>query len=281
MTSLILEGGTFRPIFSAGIMDALLENNLMADYCIGVSAGITNAFSYLSRQKKRNLEVLENFRNDKRYLGFRNIFKCRSIFGLDFVFDQIPNVISPFDYDAFYQFKGKVLVGVTNAVTGKSEYLDGKELDKPCTMLRATCAIPFAFPTIKINDTPYFDGGLNDPIPVKKAINDGVDKHIIVLTRPKSYKKTLSKGTKVASKLLRKKYPNLSPVFLNRHKVYNETVAFCEQLEREGKAILLRPSEEEKIESFEKDVEKLKEAYYNGYNLALSRMDEIKEFFKK
>lgn len=281
MTSLILEGGTFRPIFSAGIMDALLDNDLMTDYCIGVSAGITNAFSYLSRQKKRNLEVIENFRNDKRYLSARNLLKCKSIFGLDFVFDEIPNKINPFDYQTFNEYKGKVLVGVTNALTGKSEYLDGKEIDEKCTMLRATCAIPLAFPTIKINDIPYFDGGLNDPIPVKKAIADGSDKHIIILTRPKSYKKTLSKGTKMASKLLKAKYPNLSPVFLNRHKTYNETVAFCEKLEKEGKAIILRPNEDEKIESFEKDVEKLKEAYNNGYNLAISRMDEIKEFFKK
>lgn len=279
MTSLILEGGTFRPIFSAGIMDALLDNDIMAPYCIGVSAGITNAFSYLSRQKRRNLEVLENFRNDKRYLSFRNLFNCRSIFGLDFVFDTIPNEINPFDYDTFNKYTGKVLVGVTNALTGKSEYLNGMELDKKCNMLRATCAIPMAFPSIMINGTPYFDGGLCDPIPIRKAIEDGADKHLIILTRPKSYKKEISRGVKITAKLLKRKYPKLTPVFLNRHEKYNETVKFCEQLEQEGKAIILRPSEEEKIESFEKDVKKLHEAYDNGYKLAMSRMDEIKKLF--
>ncbi|MGL4873929.1 MAG: patatin-like phospholipase family protein [Clostridium sp.] len=279
MKSLILEGGTFRPIFSAGIMDALLDNDIMPDYCIGVSAGITNAFSYLSRQNKRNLEILESFRNDKRYLGARNFLKCKSLFGLDFVFDTIPNKLNKFDEKAFSEYKGKVLVGVTNALTGKSEYLDGHKLDPKCTMLRATCAIPLVFPAIYINGTPYFDGGLADPIPIKKAIKDGSTKHLIILTRPESYRKTLSKSTKVAGKILKKKYPKLVPLFLNRHNTYNETVRFCEELEKEGKAIILRPTEETQVESFEKDVEKLRLAYNNGYKLALSRMDAIKNLY--
>ena len=152
MGSLILEGGTFRPIFSAGVMDALLEEDVMFPYCIGVSAGITDGFSYLSKQKGRNLDVLLKFRHDKRYLGKRNFLKCKSLFGLEFVFDTIPNELFPFDWKTFYEYDGKVLVGVTNAITGKAEYLDGKELDKKCTMLRATCAIPLVFPEIKIND---------------------------------------------------------------------------------------------------------------------------------
>ncbi|MGL5649651.1 MAG: patatin-like phospholipase family protein [Clostridium sp.] len=280
MVSLILEGGTFRPIFSAGIMDALLDNNIMPDYCIGVSAGITNAFSYLSRQKKRNLEILESFRNDKRYLGARNFLKCRSLFGLDFVFDTIPNELNKFDEKAFSEYKGTVLVGVTNALTGKSEYLDGHNLDPKCTMLRATCAIPLVFPAISIDGIPYFDGGLADPIPIKKAIADGNTKHLIILTRPDSYRKTLSKSTKLAGKVLKKKYPNLVPLFLNRHNTYNQTVRFCEQLEKEGKAIILRPTIETQVESFEKDVDKLRLAYNNGYKLAISRMNDIKNLYK-
>lgn len=91
MPSLVLEGGTFRPIFSAGVMDALLDNDIMFPYCIGVSAGITNGVSYISKQKGRNLDVIKNYRNDKRYFGVNNFLKCKSIFGLDFTFDEIPN----------------------------------------------------------------------------------------------------------------------------------------------------------------------------------------------
>lgn len=200
MSSIILEGGTFRPVFSAGVMDALLDNDIMFPYCIGVSAGITNGFSYISKQKERSYRILKNYRHDKRYIGAVNFLKCRSIFGLDFAFDEVPNKLDPFDFETFNKYDGKILVGVTNAETGKSEYMDGKELDEKCTMIRATCAIPLFFPPIKINNTDYFDGGLCDPIPIQKAINDGNKKHLIILTRPKGYVKTLSKGNVAAAK---------------------------------------------------------------------------------
>jgi predicted patatin/cPLA2 family phospholipase len=276
MPSLILEGGTFRPIFSAGVMDALLDNDIMFPYCIGVSAGITNGISYLSKQHKRNLEVLESYRLDKRYLGIRNFFKCKSIFGLDFVFDEIPNKLNPFDMDTFMKYEGTALVGLTNAATGKTEYFDAKELDEKCSILRATCAIPLFFPAIKVKNNYYYDGGLCDPIPVKKAIADGNEKHLIILTRPKEYRKKLGKSNKIASKIIGRKYPNLIKPLLTRHDYYNETVRFCEKLEAEGKAIIIRPTTEQSIESFEKDMTKLKQGWQNGYDAAMNLMDEIK-----
>lgn len=277
MPSLILEGGTLRPIFSAGVMDALLDNNITFPYCIGVSAGITNGVSYISKQKGRNLEVVTKYRNDNRYLSYRNFLRCKSIFGLDFVFDEIPNNLIPFDMDTYRKYPGKVLVGVTNAHTGKTEYLNGKDLDDKATMLRATCAIPLLFPVIKINGKEYYDGGLCDPIPIKKAIADGNTKHLIFLTQPKGYKKELSKKNILVAKLLNKKYPNLKTPLLNRHNHYNETVKFCEQLENEGKVLILRP--EYNLDSFEKDINKLKSSYDHGYNLTINHLSEIKKLF--
>ena len=279
MPSLILEGGTFRPIFSAGVMDALLDNNIMFPYCIGVSAGITNGVSYISKQKKRNLDILMTYRNDKRYLGLRNFLKCKSLFGLDFVYGEIPNKLSPFDMETYQKYEGKILVGVTNALTGKTEYFDGKELDDNCSILRATCAIPLFFPAIKINDSYYYDGGICDPVPIKKAIDDGNEKHLIILTRPKEYRKDLSKGNIIVSKLFRKKYPNLKEPLLTRHNHYNETIRFCEELEAQGKAVIIRPTLEQSIESFEKDINKLREGYNNGYKMAIENLDKIKELF--
>lgn len=208
MPSLILEGGTFRPIFSAGVMDALLDNDVMFPYCIGVSAGITNGFSYLSRQKRRNLDILESYRNDKRYLSVKNFFKCKSLFGLDFIFDEIPNKLSPFDMDTFLKYNGTALVGVTNAITGQTEYLDGKTIDEKCTILRATCAIPLFFPAIRINNNYYYDGGICDPIPIQKAISDGNEKHLIILTRPKGYRKQFSRKIFLLLKYLLKNILN-------------------------------------------------------------------------
>ncbi len=278
MPSLILEGGTFRPIFSAGIMDALLDNDIIFPYCIGVSAGITNGYSYISKQKGRNLKLLA-YRNDKRYVNIKNFLKCKSLFGLDFVFDEIPNKLVPFDNETFLDYDGKVVVGVTNAKTGQVEYLDGKQIDKPWTILRATCAIPLIFPAIEFNGKKYYDGGVGDPIPIKKAVADGNEKHLIILTQPKGYVKEFDKKSIFLLNLFKKKFGALKDHALNRHTRYNESVKYCEQLEREGKALILRPAPDQAINSFEKDVNILREAYENGYKLAIENLDKIKSLF--
>ena len=280
MPGLVLEGGTFRPIFSAGVMDALLDEDIMFPYCIGVSAGITDGFSYASRQKERNLKILQRYRNDKRYLGAGNLLKNKSIFGVEFVFEEIPNNLLPFDWESFAQYDGDFRVGVTNAKTGQIEYLDGKELDQKNTMVKATCAIPMVFPVVKLNGNEYYDGGICDPIPVRKAQADGHDKLLIVLTRPQGYIKESSKANVAAAKLLRKKYPNLVEPLLTRHIAYNETVAYCEALEREGKAIILRPAGEGIIDSFEKDVRRIETSYQCGYDLCKQRIEEIRALFQ-
>lgn len=279
MPSLILEGGTLRPVFSSGVMDALLDHNVMFPYCIGVSAGISNGVSYISRQKRRNLEILEKYRNDNRYISYRNYFRCRSLFGLDFVFGEIPATLVPFDWDAYNAYEGKVLVGVTNAHTGLPEYMDGLNMDDKLTMLRATCALPLFFPAIEMDGQKYYDGGLTDPIPIRKAIADGNEKHLIILTQPEGYVKHFSKQNARVGKLLRRKYPNLENILLTRHEKYNETISFCEQLEREGKAVIIRPSS--LLNSFEKDVNKLRESCQHGYDLAIDRMEEIRKLFNE
>ncbi len=280
MGALILEGGTFRPIFSSGVMDALLDYDIHFPYVIGVSAGITDGFSYVSRQKKRNLDILMNHRHDKRYVGMRNYLSDRSLFGLKFAYETIPNEIYPFDWKTFLESPTTIKVGVTNVHTGKCEYLDGKQLDKQCTMLKATCAIPFAFPVITLDGKQYYDGGICDPIPVKKAMADGHEKLLIVLTRPQEYRKSLSRSNVIASRLLKKKYPALVKPLLTRHDYYNETVRYCEQLEKEGKAIILRPTSDIQIDSFEKDLNKIKRIYDYGYDETVKRIDEIRELLK-
>lgn len=279
MPSLVLEGGTFRPIFSAGAMDALLDLGLEFDYVIGVSAGICNGFSYVSKQKGRNLEVVRQFRHDKRYIGKRHYLKERSLFGIDFIYNQIPNTLIPFDYKTFMENACQVRVGVTNVESGKCEYLDGKMTDKTNVMLQATCAIPFVFPAIKIGNSKYYDGGLSDPIPIKKAIKDGNQKHLILLTRTKEYRKELNTSTRMAAKTIRHIYPKLASVLLNRHLLYNETVAFCDKLEAKGSAVVLRPSYE--LDSMENDIEQLNKNYEAGYQLVMENQERIRQLFNE
>ena len=206
MAGLVLEGGTFRPIFSCGVMDALLDNGIEFPYVIGVSAGITDAISYISKQKERNLLVLEKYRNDKRYIGINNFKTDKSLFGLEFAYGTVPNELMPFDMETYKKYTGKVRVGVTNCITGKAEYMDGMEMDDKYTMLRATCAIPGFFPTININGTPYYDGGIADPIPIRKSMADGNEKNLIILTQPLEYRKTLNAKTKFAANRVKKKF---------------------------------------------------------------------------
>ena len=277
MGALVLEGGTFRPIFSSGVMDALLDYGIEFPYIIGVSAGITDAISYVSKQKKRNYHILVNHRHDKRYVGLRNYFTDKSLFGIKFAYEKFPDELYPFDWDTFYNSKSVMKIGVTNANTGEAEYFDGHKNDRKNMLLRATCAIPFVFPVIDINGNEYYDGGICDPIPIKKAQEDGNEKFLIVLTRTKGYRKKLSKANVLAAKVLKRKYPNLVKPLLERHKIYNEDVEYCEQLEREGKALILRPDESVQIDSFEKDIEKIKRVYQYGYDMAVKNIDRIKE----
>lgn len=276
MTGLILEGGAFRGLYTDGVLDALLDNQIHFDYIIGVSAGISNGYSYASAQSGRNVEIIRKYVRDKRYFGLSNLAKCRSIFGLDFVFGEIPRTLIPFDHQAFRAFPGTILAGVTNADTGKIEYFHPETDDPDFILLRATCAIPLFFPVIRYRGGRYFDGGLADPIPIRKAIRDGCAKNLVVLTQPEGYQKAPSAWT---PRLVRLKYPALSPVLAQRHSNYNETVRFCEQQQCAGAAVLLRPAASVVVSRFERDLTKLDALYDAGYRDTLARLDEIRALF--
>lgn len=278
MTGLVLEGGAFRGLFTAGVLDALLDIGANFKYVIGVSAGATNAYSYISKQRGRNLEIMERFINHKRYVGYGNFIRCGSIMDLDFVFDEIPNKYCIFDYDTFNKFDGKMLVGAFNIESGEVEYFDKDALDDKNTILRASCAIPLAFPFANIKGKLYADGGLKDSIPIKKSIEDGNKKNIIILTRNEGYVKKQSKANQFTYKIYKKKYPKLAEVLNNRYLEYNNQIKFCEELERNGDAIIIRPTVKMNVSRFERDKNKLKEIYNNGYSLIIDNKEKILGF---
>jgi len=277
MPGLVLEGGTLRAIFSAGAMDALIDLGIEFPYCVGVSAGIANGVSYISKQKDRNLEILMRYRLDPRYIGRRNYLKYQSPFGIDFIFDEIPNRLVPFDWDAFSAYHGTVLAVATNADSGEAEYLDCKELDPKCTILRATCALPLVFPVIPWKGKRYYDGGLSDSIPIRKALEDGQEKNLIILTQPKGFRKEYAKQYDLAIRFLGRSYPKLVEVLRTRHIHYNECLDYCEALEAEGKAIILRPAYP--LDNMEKDLDKIRGNYRHGYDTALAAAAEIRALF--
>ena len=280
MTGLVLEGGAFRGLFTAGVLDALLDIGADLKYVVGVSAGATNAYSYISKQKGRNLEIMERFIDHKRYVGYGNLLRCRSIMDLDFVFDEIPNKYCMFDYDTFYKYDGKMLVGAFNIESGEVEYFDKDALDDKYMILRASWAIPLAFPFANIKGKLYADGGLKDSIPINKSIADGNKKNIIVLTRNQGYIKKQSKANQFTYKLYKNKYPKLAEALNNRYSEYNEQIKFCEELEKNGDAIIIRPTIKMDISRFERNKDKLKEIYQNGYELVIKSKEKILNYIE-
>ncbi len=276
MASVVFEGGSLRGIFSAGVMDALLDNNIHFDYVIGVSAGISYGISYVSKQRGRNIDIIRAYRSDYRYFSKRNLLRCGSFFDWDFLYDEIPNKLNILDRDAIYNYKGVVTAVVTDAQTGQAVYVDAKHMDKKGTLLRASAAIPFYSSAVSMGGKLYYDGGLSDSIPIKKSLDDGNTKHLIVMTQPKGYQKKQGKSTKMGAFLFRRKYPELSKTLLQRAKMYNDTLDFIESLEANATTnlVVLRPSYA--LNSFESDIETLEKTYQHGYDIATEHMDSIR-----
>lgn len=274
---LVLEGGGMRGLYTCGVLEYFMEKDLYFNYVIGVSAGACNAASYVSRQKKRNEKVIIGFVQDWRYMSIRNLILSKSYFGMDFIFDEIPNKHVLFDFETFYKSPCAFLVGATDCRTGKPMYLNKEDLGNKFQALRASASLPMISPIVKYKGYELLDGGLSDSIPIEKSINDGNSKNIIVLTRNKGYRKRPAKFTTLL-KLKYKKYPLLIETMLNRYRKYNETLDYIEQLENQGQAIVIRPSKELEVGRLEKNPQKLRRLLEQGYEDTKHSYERIKEF---
>ena len=279
---LVIEGGASRTYFACGVMDRLLQEDIHADYIIGVSAGIAFGVSYCSRQFERNLRILKNYEEDKRYMGVRHLLdrRNRSYYNLEFVFETIPKELVPFDYETFYGRKEQCVAVVTRMDNGEAEYLE-MPVDDNFDVLKASCALPILFKPIELNGVQYMDGGIADSIPFRKAMADGCDKVIVLLSHPRGYIKGKEKATPLV-KLAYRKHKKFLNSFQNRPEMYNESIRELEILEKEGKALVLAPTEEELkgIGRTEKRVELLEPLYRRGIEAAERLSGEIREFVK-
>ena len=280
---MVFEGGANRTIFSCGVMDKFLEENIMPDYYIGVSAGMAYGLSYLSGQKGRNLELMEKYMADKRYMGMRHLLnrKEHAYYNTKFVFEEVPNELLPLDYDALARFPGEIEAAVTNIHTGKAEYMEvprGKEMKD---LLIATCSLPILFQPVKIGKHYYLDGGLADSIPVKHVQEKGLKKIVLILTRPEGYRKNPT--SKAVGKLYRKmysKYPALVRTCIRRPVMYNRTEEYIEKLEKEGNIFVLRP-EMKPVSRLEKDYDKLMAFYDHGSEMMKRELPRLEAYLEK
>ena len=280
-TGMVLEGGAVRTIYSTGVCDALLTRSLMTDYVIGVSAGIAYGVSYVSRQPRRNLDIMVNYINDKRYMGMGNLLRRdnRAYFGLEFVYSTIPNQLVPFDYDTFAAYPGEVEAVVTNLDTGAAEYFPLDRRDDKFKLLQATCALPFLFPVFHIQGRPCMDGGAADAIPYERALAKGCDRLIVVLTRERSYVRSPEKLQPLLD-LVYHRYPRFCDTMRRRADAYNEARQKLFRLEREGRALVFTPTSTEGFHRTERDVDKIKALWKDGWDQGLARLDEAEAFLK-
>lgn len=260
---LVLEGGGMRGIYTVGVLDAFTKYNFMPDYLIGVSAGASNGVSYISRQEGRALRTNINYIGDRRYLSWSNYIKTGSLFGMDFLYEEIPQKLDPFDYESFFKNPCDFKVGVTNAETGKAEFYGKASLHDGATVLKASSSIPLVANPVSYRGNTYFDGGTAAPIPVGEALKDGCDKVIVVLTRDRNFiKPPLRCFPLVAWKM--KEYPAMVELLKRHHEVYRENQEEIRKLEKEGKAMVIAPAAPLQIDRFEKSRERLLAVYHQG-----------------
>lgn len=269
-----------RGVYAAGVLDFFMEKDLYFTNNYGVSAGACHLCSYLSKQNKRAFRVNVDYLQDKRYCSVRSLIKTGDLFGAEMLYDIIPNQLDLFDYDAFKNNNANFYSVITNINTGKPEYIKINDLKNDIIYIRASSSLPFLSQNVKIKDEYYLDGGISDSIPIKKSIDDGNKKNVVILTRDKTYRK--SKTSLIPfMKIKYKKYPNLINSMANRYIVYNQTLDFIEELEKSQDVFVIRPKNPVKIGRTEKNKEKLEALYNEGYNDAKDCYEELLKYLGK
>lgn len=279
-TGLLLEGGAMRGLYTAGVLDIFMQNNISIDGIIGVSAGALFGMNYKSKQMGRVLRYNKRFASNKNYMGLHSLITTGNIMNKDFCFNRLVNDLDPVNFEAYKNGKEDFYAVVTNMATGKAEYIKIDDLKKEDQMeyLRASGSMPFLSKPVIVNGKSYLDGGIADSIPIKKLMDMGYDKNIVVLTRPEGYRK--KKSNTFIPQMYYGKYPNLTEAINNRYQVYNQQLDMITDLEAAGEIFVLRPSRFVNIQRIERDLEKIQEMYDLGREDALKKMDALGVYLK-
>lgn len=277
-TCLVLEGGALRGIYTAGVLDELMKENIKIDTIIGVSMGALIGINYVSNQPKRALRYNLKYSNDKRYISLNSFIKTGNKVNKEFAYYKLPEELDKFDYDTFNKSKTKMICVVTNVETGKAEYIEIKDSKEDVEYLRATSAMPGVSKIIKINNKLYLDGGISDSIPIKYALSKKYDKIIVVTTRCLEYRKEIKKNK--LFNLIYRKYPNFVNTINNRPIEYNKTLEDIIDLEKQNKIFVIRPSKKINIKRLEKNNEIIKTQYNLGVKDFKNKLKDLKKYLR-
>ncbi|QTQ12429.1 patatin family protein [Treponema parvum] len=275
---LVLEGGGMRGMYTAGVLDVMLENEIKVDAIMGASAGAVFGCNYKSRQIGRTIRYNKRFCRDPRYSGIRSFIKTGDFFGAKFCYDDIPNKLDIFDARTFNSTPEKFYAVCTDVLTGKPVYRelssgDGNDL----TWLRASASMPLVSHIVEADGYKLLDGGMADSIPIEKLMRMGYEKNIVVLTQPQGYRKKPAKLLPLI-KIVYAKYPSVIKAMAERHTVYNEELDFVKKQEEGGNAFVFAPSRLLKVKRTEHDPKVLQSMYDLGREDASARLDFLKFF---
>ncbi len=277
---LILEGGAMRGMFTAGVLDVFMENNIEFDGVIGVSAGATFGCNYISKQIGRTIRYNKKYCRDKRYCSFHSLVTTGDLYGEDFCYNKIPNELDPFDNDTYRKSNIDFYVVATDLETGKPVYQKYDVDDPDCLLwMRASASMPLASRIVEIGNKKFLDGGMADSIPVKAFENMGYNKNVVILTQPDGYIKKKNSVLPLI-KFAYKKFPKLIEVMANRHIMYNETLSYIKEKEVRGELFVIRPEEKLNVNHIEHNADELEKAYQTGRKVALKNLEKLKKYLK-
>lgn len=278
---LIMEGGAMRGMFTAGVMDVLMENEIHFDGAIGVSAGAAFGCNFKSNQIGRVIRYNKNYCKDPRFCSIRSLIKTGDLYGAEFCYTTIPYELDLFDCEAYLNNPMDFYVVCTDVETGKPVYrkcITGR--DEDLIWIRASASMPIASRVVEATGYKLLDGGISDSIPLEYFESLGYNKNVVILTQPKGYVKKPSKALPLIKASL-KDYPNVYKTMQNRHNDYNETISFIEEKEKSGDVLVIRPPEKLPVGRVEHNPDKLQIAYDIGVKTALEQLEEIKSFIAK
>jgi predicted patatin/cPLA2 family phospholipase len=278
-TALVLEGGAMRGMYTAAVLDVLMDEGIEVDAIYATSAGVLFGVNYLSGQKGRAIRYNKRFSRDKRYMGLYSLVTSGNIINRDFAFYEVPFTLDVFDDEAYKKSKTKMVATLTNVQTGGVEYMEIGSVLEQMEVLRAASAMPFVSHMVELDGQLYLDGGLSDSIPLKKCQEDGYERIVVVETRPEGYRK--GKTNPIAAKVFYSKYPNLVETINKRYKAYNAILQEIEELDAKGEIVLVRPTKDLKLGRIESNPDRLQEMYDLGIEDAKRLLPQIKTYLAK
>ena len=268
-TALVLEGGGLRGVFTCGVLDCFMDKGIRFPFTVGVSAGACNGLSYMSGQRGRAKSSNIDLMDKHHYVGFKYLLTQGCIMDYKLLFEDFPEKIIPYDYEAYFANTDRFVMVTTNCLTGKAEYLEEKSDSKRVMdIVRASSSLPYVTKITYVDGVPMLDGGIADSIPVEYAKSQGYERMVVILTRNKGYRK--NEKQLPVPKVIYRKYPELRKTLASRNAQYNRTMEMIERLEEEGNLTVIRPVHPIEVDRMEKDTDKLRALYQEGYELAES-----------